>query len=286
MEHYQGKPTVFIVSDHGFAPIKKQLHLNNWLEQEHLLHVKAIYAPFLRLVRRLVPVILPDKRSNGGGKQKKLSILGLGTLNELAKKVLSPQNFVDFKRSKAYCPSITSQAIRIFAKNESERSELVNTLISALLSIKDPESGESVVVTAARWDEVYQGSATDEAPDILLVLKEGYIATNHYSYSGKFLHPPASITTTKTGDHRPEGVFVASGDGIKDTGEVSPLSVYDITPAILQLMDIPSPDYMDGELRQDVLTHDVINTEGRPIVSEKIQLKTRIRNLKGRGLKL
>ncbi len=285
MDQYQEKPTVLIVSDHGFAPIKKQLHLNNWLENENLLRVKAIYVPFLRLVRWLVPIILPEKRGNGGEKQRKRSIPGVGVLNELAKKILSPQNFVDFANSKAYCPSMTSQAIKVFAEDESERNELVNTIISGLKSIKDPENGEPVVITAARREEIYKGSATDEAPDILLVLKEGYIATNHYSYTGRYLCPPASIATTKTGDHRPEGVFIASGDGIRDTGEVSSLSVCDITPAILQLMDIPYPDYMDGELRQDVLTNDVFATDGSPVAGEKVQLKTRIRNLKRRGLK-
>ena len=261
IEHCGGDVAVFIVSDHGFAPLRKYFHLNNWLEQMGLLKRSTKVLPLFWAVAQFADKFTDITRSKRLANNIILRMLGIRAVIDTARKVVSPNVSIDFSETKAYCPSLTSQGIKLLATDETSRDNLVKKIVPALHEVEDPETGEPVVERVFERGDIYSGSYVSQAPDLVIVTREGYIVTDMLSASGDFLCPPLSFTTAKAGDHRPKGVFIASGSGVNDKGSISPLTVYDITPAILQLIGIPVPSYMDGTLNNDVLTEDIVTRQ-------------------------
>jgi predicted AlkP superfamily phosphohydrolase/phosphomutase len=60
--------------------------------------------------------------------------------------------------------------------------------------------------------------------------------------------------STGYGGHRIEGIFVASGPGIRPAEERLTLSVLDVTPTLLALLGLPVAADMDGKVAQRALT--------------------------------
>jgi len=59
-------------------------------------------------------------------------------------------------------------------------------------------------------------------------------------------HGFRASSTTSWGDHRPEGIWVAAGPGVKPRGERVELSVLDVTPTVLAALGLPVGRDMDG----------------------------------------
>jgi len=55
-----------------------------------------------------------------------------------------------------------------------------------------------------------------------------------------------------SGNHRENGVFIARGPGIKAGAELEALTLYDVTPTLLYLLDLPLSSAMSGEMAQDI----------------------------------
>ena len=280
-DSYSDDFAVFIVSDHGFAPIKKYIYLNNWLEKKGLLERKRRdYATQSQFIAKFGAELI--KLLAG-----KINLVDKAILKILKKKysVKTMKNMVsdmDFSKTKAYCPSYTSQAIKIIAENEeAERSKIVNEIISELYKLKDPESGQQVIEKVYKREDIYSGNYVSEAPDILVTTKEGYILTNMFSQSDDSVSHPPTLLGVKTGDHRPEGVFIASGSGINIGGLLDTISVYDIAPTIFYFMGIPIPSYMDGRPIKEIFT-EKIATSKLISRSEKERIKAKIRDLRER----
>lgn len=51
-----------------------------------------------------------------------------------------------------------------------------------------------------------------------------------------------------SGNHRPNGIFIARGPGIQAGAELDPLTLYDIAPTLLYLLDLPLSSAMSGSL--------------------------------------
>lgn len=86
------------------------------------------------------------------------------------------------------------------------------------------------------------------------------------------------------GTHRMNGIFIACGPDIKNTGEeLKKARIIDLAPTILHMFGLQIPENMDGE----VLTHIFKSNSQiikRPIkyrkISEKERIRKRIRRLK------
>jgi hypothetical protein len=58
----------------------------------------------------------------------------------------------------------------------------------------------------------------------------------------------------RNGDHRREGVFIASGRHIRTGVLEKVLLIQDVTPTLLYLLDCPIPESYDGRLIQELFT--------------------------------
>jgi hypothetical protein len=80
------------------------------------------------------------------------------------------------------------------------------------------------------------------APDLTLSLRDGGLVS--------ILPSDAVLKPRKepSGAHRPNGVFVASGQGVRRGISLSPLSILDVAPLLLYMLDLPVPEDLEGRV--------------------------------------
>jgi predicted AlkP superfamily phosphohydrolase/phosphomutase len=242
---------VMIVSDHGFGKHLGSFYLNSWLYENRYLF-KPNQITSLNLLRQL--------RS---GFIKRLPPSLVVKLRRALRRDNRPDTRrlfdIDMQRSLAFSPSSSNISGQICLNRQASdfrhghldylqvKEEIVEKLKS---SCKD--HGLRVDVTYPH--EVYSGEYMNMSPDSI-------ISINNYEYSIKasfdgeiFRKPP--INLSHTGSHRKEGVFMAYGKAIKENMKPKGITIYDIAPTILHIMDLPIPKDMDGRVISEIFTED------------------------------
>ena len=224
---------LIVMSDHGFSPLKKYIHVNNLLENNNFLFRKrkgrsiVINAVTFRLLRRL-PILL----------RKALFDKLIKTSNAL--------ELVNLEKSRAICPTYTSQTILVL----DGKKESVDHIRDLLLMMKDSDCGQKVIENVYIRDEVYSylDKKTSYCFDLLIQPEKGYIVTSNFSLDGKEISRPVSLLSEKKGDHNPDGVFMIwSKFGLRKRGEIGRRSLYDIAPTIYDFLGVSPPTNIDGK---------------------------------------
>ena len=211
--------SVVIASDHGFGPTVEVFYLNEWLHQ----HGYLVWADAANV------------------EQKHAETLGMGTM---ARRFYE----IDWDRTTAYCPTPSSNGIFITppatvgkgvpaARYESFRRQLTEEL----LQFTDP-AGRPVVSGIWTREEAFAGTHMALAPDLTLSLRDGGLVS--------ILPSDATLKARAqtSGAHRPNGVFLAAGPGIRRGISVSPLSILDICPLLLYTLGLPIPEDLEGRV--------------------------------------
>ncbi len=208
-----------VVSDHGFHSFRKQFNVNTWLAQNGYLRPPAESAE-----RRLEDLFDPDALFFPGVEWSRSEAFALGLsgiyFNQRGRE---PEGIVE--------PG-------------AGRDELAERLIRDLLAFRDPETGERVVRTVHRREDIYEGDFVAEAPDLILGLEPGY-RIGWQSTLGGF--PEAAITPNLdnwSGDHC--SMEDTAGVLISDLPIAGPAALRDIAPTVLDLLGVAPPAATDG----------------------------------------
>ena len=70
-----------------------------------------------------------------------------------------------------------------------------------------------------------------------------------------------------TGDHRPEGILIATGPPIRPGAEPAEASLLDIAPTVLSLLGIHVPDDMDGRILTELLDQEPAVASPQPVLA-------------------
>ena len=114
------------------------------------------------------------------------------------------------------------------------------------MALRDPRTGEPLVDRVYRREEIYSGPYIDRTPD-LIVQPRGwqYMAFGHADFgSNKLVEPIIGLS----GHHRPDGVLILAGEGVKHGIQVEGASILDLTPTILHALGIDVPQDLDGRV--------------------------------------
>jgi len=241
----QAQPAVsFILSDHGFGPMKKAFYLNNWLQREGYLKGKGILKKLFR-------------RQERGDRIKKGS--------RLLKEKL------DIKKTDAFCLEQNILLGNIYIHHLQERARLKEEIKAKLKNLTDP-SGNPINVKVYQPEDIYWGEYTHLSPDLFIVLDDFEYSVEFRLSDKLFLNHPSN--PNRTGSHRMEGILMVNGPMISKV-KIEKAHIYDIAPHILYLSGSPIPEDLDGKIIHNLFipeylkSHPVVYGKPRPFVIEE-----------------
>jgi predicted AlkP superfamily phosphohydrolase/phosphomutase len=217
--------SVFLASDHGFGPSTEVFYLNAWLHRQGYLEW-ATKAP---------------EDTSAVGK------LGLDMTSRWS-------FMVDWSRTTAYGLTPSSNGLHIAVAGRrvqqgidpKEYERVRSILMDQLGQLTDPATGGRVVSQIWTREEAFAGTQMEMAPDLTLSLRDGGFVS--ILKSDVVLKPRPEVV----GTHRPEGVFMAKGPGIRQGLSLSALSLTDVAPTLLYTLGLPVPRDLEGRVAEQI----------------------------------
>jgi predicted AlkP superfamily phosphohydrolase/phosphomutase len=261
--------TVIVMSDHGNGGnCATAVYLNRWLESQGLLRFKLVQGfvkAGLERAKQFGLRVLPP--------HVKRTIYRLTNIPDM---VESWARFaaIDWPHTQAYSeetpyyPSIWinlqgREPRGIVAPHDYE--QVCEHIMAQLTAWRNPHSGATMVKRVHRREELYAGPHVDKAPDLTIEWE----LDNGYSY---LFRPSTGLRRAavhqldaderrrvKSGDHRDEGIFLASGPHFTRPFEVKEAGILDVAPTILYLLGQPIPLEMDGQVLTQLFTEDYLS---------------------------
>lgn len=172
---------------------------------------------------------------------------------------------LDWAHTTAYCrtPSSNGIHIRVAAKpgdpgiQPKDYDSFRERLITDLLALRDPDSGEPVIVDVLKREDWFPGQHMQRACDLTLVLRD------HGFVSIRNLTPAVAQRPQAIGTHHPDGIFMAVGPGIPAAGMVGLRQIVDVAPTLLYSAGLPVPADFEGVAAESFFT--VEQLAARPV---------------------
>jgi predicted AlkP superfamily phosphohydrolase/phosphomutase len=263
--------TVLIVSDHGAGGTgERVIYLNRWLARQGWLRF-ARQGPGGWLSGRLkrwgmaLPAFLQEWAWRG-------PLRGLvGRLESGAR-----LRGIDWAHTCAFSEEVnTLPAIWLNVRGRepmgtiqpgADYERLRDEILGRLAGWRNPETGRPVVARGWRREELYHGPAVEAVPDIVLepALDQGYTYTL-LSSGGQPGDPIRTLAPSEylgakggsmNGSHRPEGVLILAGVGVRGGAPLAAPHITDVAPTLLRLLDVPLPANLDGRVLIEALVSD------------------------------
>lgn len=257
-----GDTTLVLMSDHGFGPFHKFIHLNNWLRQQGWLQIRSTPMAWTRS-------LLFDLGFTPMGIYNQLMRLGLGALKRevvrgrgggLLRTLFLSFKDVDWQRTTAYALGNVGQ-IRLNVRGrepqgivepgeeyESTRDEI----IAGLKGLRDPQTGELVVEAVYRREEIYWGHNVKGAADIVFIpTRMEYFGFGEYEFGSNEIIE--AVERGISGTHRLNGMALLWGNGVVAGAHLQDAQILDLAPTILHLLGESVPQDMDGRVLTEAL---------------------------------
>lgn len=275
--------SVLIMSDHGGGPLKKLFYINKWLMNLDLLKLKNQDG------QRVSPKIGIDKE------KVRESLIKLGLKNvikmipkNITKKIPDESYTIsdfDWKQTKAYSFGAWSYVYINLEGRESEGivsleeyDVLRDNIINELYRLKDPETGNNIVQTVFKKEDLYGGQPLDQLPDLIVVTDES-IDCKHSITKGNSILTPSSLD--KSGNHRKDGIVIMSGKNIRANTELTNMNIMDIAPTILYTMGVRLPSDMDGKVIESAFEKEYFLAN--PVAYQEVKLNDKATGAKNRN---
>lgn len=224
-------------SDHGFEKIDKYFFPNDFLVSKGYLKISNLAKTFNRArfyILEHFPVYFAR-------------LLPTYLLKTMYRKMANITYTLNFKDGELAKFSL-AHFIKINPMLDKEKyNRIRDQIISELNSLRDEEGNK--IVEPFKREEIYRGSQVKFAPDVILLMKEGYTISS--AISGKIIRN--RFFAGKAGDHvsvtAMQTAFFAAYhkeyalDATSTKGQVR-----DIAPTILYLMGLRVPEWMEGKV--------------------------------------
>ena len=228
---------IIIVSDHGFAEVKRKFFVNTYLAKKGLLKSKKL--PLFKRVLRKSGISKEFIRTTWPFSGIFNIAVNSKNIARFGSKVIPTEKprteDIDHEKSMAFLASSNGP---VEVKSEKD-VEFVKKVLAESRDDKGPVFKEIYAK-----NEIYCGKALDAMPHIMLVPRPDVLLKENI---GEEIFGEIDPQKDKSGSHDEIGVFAAYGpDFVKK--ELDNVSVIDITPTILSYYGYSVPDYMDGKM--------------------------------------
>lgn len=218
---------VFLASDHGFTATREVVRINAYLHQKGYLKW-----------REVPPTAAGRRRED------------------------SNFAFLDWEHTFAYCRTPSSNGIHIRVATERgqtgikphEYEAFRARLIRDLGELEDPATGERIIAEVHKREDVFAGAAMEEAPDLLLVLRDsGFVSIRNKL-------PVVEPRPDVAGTHHPDGVLIARGPGIAGGTRCERHQITDVGATLLYSLGLRVPADFEGRVARDLFTEQHLAT--------------------------
>lgn len=244
--------TIIMASDHGFGAQQETFYVNSWLEQQGYL--------------------------TWSGSEPPLD----GTTATLGIAQLARHTYrLDWEKTRAYAATPSSNGIHIVPADGThangvrteEYEQFRNQLIDKLYKLVSPKDNQKMVTRIWTREEAFSGPYMHLAPDLTLRLRDGGMVS--ILASDMVIKPRET-----TGTHRPEGILIARGPGIRKGHSCKQISILDTAPIVLYCLGLQVPDDMEGHVPVEIFESFalerqpvVIGKSSQPVTSTVEQVK-------------
>jgi len=257
MEIAPDNSVFLIVSDHGFGPIDRIFNVNNWLRKEGYLTLEKSAKTLMK--QTLSRLGLNQHRLKPLGEKiypivKNLGLVSGSIINASSHPALKAfflsDRDIDWSATAAYSKSDIGHVRLNIAGRESQGelegadvNRLTGEIKEKLKEVRIADTDQKLAEWVKTKEELYCGPYLKDAPDIMFnSLKQNTLGFG----AAMFLSDELFNTPFKPGNHRRNGVLMATGSGV-GSGNVN-AEIMDIAPTLLNLFSFPIPEQMDGEV--------------------------------------
>ncbi|MBK9093735.1 MAG: alkaline phosphatase family protein [Anaerolineae bacterium] len=248
---------LMLMSDHGFGPFHKFIHVNNWLREQGFLAIKPAWRARLKYAAfraGFSPMAVYDLLMRLGlGSLKREVVRGQG--QGLLRTLFLSFDDVDWPATRAYSLGNIGQ-IRLNVTGREpqgcvapgrEYEQVREEIMARLRLLTDPATGEAVVDEIYPREELYRGPYLEDAPDIVFLPKRlEYFGFGEYEFGSHRVIE--AMRRGISGTHRMNGIFAALGEPVQPGVEISGATLADLAPTVLHLLGQPIPAAMDGRV--------------------------------------
>ena len=138
-----------------------------------------------------------------------------------------------------------------FIRPGTELNDFCDELMKDLLNIADDDTGKPMVKNVIKSFQLYEGERVDHLPDLLVEWNDekrlgslgvGDVKNSRLRLVSEKIGTVEGVNTyCRTGDHRPEGFFIAIGPGIMAGHMGRIVSIMDFAPTFTNLFGIKMP---------------------------------------------
>src|SRR5947209_4983386 len=260
LEAIDDDTTVIVMSDHGGGSHPKYyfntnsvLRTLNLLKPSNAVNAKksglnAAFKHFYRTRIRRFPYLEKVYRSLPNSLKKVATNLDSQTMMDL--------DAINWKQTKAYrfpmYPPVEGVMINVVGRQPEgcvqpgEEYETLRTrILEEVRKLRDPQTGELIVLEAYRREELYSGERLETAPDLILVTRDEYKGGT--SVDELISEVPLDVISKLSGVHRMDGIILAQGPHIRHNARIEGAGIIDVAPTVMYTLGIPIPSDMDGK---------------------------------------
>ena len=214
LEHADDDTLVVALSDHGFGPYRREVHLNAWLREQGLLTLRPGLEP------------------------------GAGAGDLLTG--------IDWSKTRAYAVGLGGIYLNLQGRERDglvsvdEAPHLKAKIADELTRLVDPKNGGSPVRRVPAREAIYHGPYVAEAPDMCVHFASGYRASSSTSLGGVAASVIEDNKSKWSGDHIVDPDLVPGVLFMNRPFRGDRARLIDLAPTILGALGLVPPEAMEG----------------------------------------